>query len=230
MTAKVHLNKLAAAERQLKAAIRLFFAEEDELAIHTVASAAYGILKDLKLARGRDEAGDFYLAAIVGMVRGFRKGNLPTSIVDNEKLMAQLQKASESFPADLTRFNYAKYEMTIPDALRHEFWRSRNKIANFLKHADRDSDSNVALADVDNFALIAFAVSAYGAVGGGNLGREGEFFAIYCSAEAEEVLPEFHDIAAKLRTLKPQERRKACSIAMAKSKAKDKSNKGALKG
>jgi hypothetical protein len=36
----LHINKIAAASRQLDAAIRMFFAKEDELAIHTVASAA----------------------------------------------------------------------------------------------------------------------------------------------------------------------------------------------
>ena len=34
--ASLHITKLAAAERQLKAAIRMFFAREDSLAVHTV--------------------------------------------------------------------------------------------------------------------------------------------------------------------------------------------------
>src|SRR5260221_5624954 len=101
MDAKVHINKLAAGERQLRAAIRMFFAEEDALAIHTVASAAYGILKDLKAERGQDEAHDFYFAVMLGMVRAFRKGNLPIEISQNEKLMAQLEVASEKLPSDL---------------------------------------------------------------------------------------------------------------------------------
>jgi hypothetical protein len=45
---RIYLNKLAAAQRQLCAAIRLFFAGEDELAVHTVASAAYRVLSDLR--------------------------------------------------------------------------------------------------------------------------------------------------------------------------------------
>ena len=58
------MTKLAAAQRQLCAAIRMFFDGEDELAVHTVASAAYGILRDLKAERGRDEAADNYLNAV----------------------------------------------------------------------------------------------------------------------------------------------------------------------
>jgi hypothetical protein len=38
----VHINKIAAASRQLDAAVRMFFTKEDELAIHTVASAGSG--------------------------------------------------------------------------------------------------------------------------------------------------------------------------------------------
>ena len=36
--ATVHINKILAAKRQLGAAIRLYFIEEDELAIHTIAA------------------------------------------------------------------------------------------------------------------------------------------------------------------------------------------------
>lgn len=42
--ATLALTKVADAQRQLDAAIRMFFAEEDELAIHTAAAAAYRVL------------------------------------------------------------------------------------------------------------------------------------------------------------------------------------------
>lgn len=58
-TATVHLTKLAAAERQLNAAIRMFLMNEDELAVHTVAAAAFRILRDYKeKERGRSELAD----------------------------------------------------------------------------------------------------------------------------------------------------------------------------
>src|ERR1700734_3571163 len=50
--AKVYITKTAAAQRQLDAAIRMHLANEDSLAIHTVASAAFRILRDLKEKRG----------------------------------------------------------------------------------------------------------------------------------------------------------------------------------
>ena len=54
----IHIIKIAAAERQLGAAIRLFFANEDALAIHTVAAAATKVLQDLIIGnRGGTLAG-----------------------------------------------------------------------------------------------------------------------------------------------------------------------------
>ena len=41
------ITKLEAAERQLAQAIRLFFGQGDEIAIHTLASTAYQILSDM---------------------------------------------------------------------------------------------------------------------------------------------------------------------------------------
>jgi len=76
---KVHVTKLAAAQRQLRAAIRMFFAGEDELAVHTVASASYRILADLKEERGRDEVGDYYLTAIFYCVRDYHRVDAPRS-------------------------------------------------------------------------------------------------------------------------------------------------------
>jgi hypothetical protein len=54
-TATVHLTKLAAAQRQLNAAIRMLLRNEDELAVHTVAAAAFRILRDIKKKHGRGE-------------------------------------------------------------------------------------------------------------------------------------------------------------------------------
>ena len=55
--AEIHVTKLAAAKRQLCVAVRIYFAGEDELAVHTVASAAYRLISDLKSQRGRGEVG-----------------------------------------------------------------------------------------------------------------------------------------------------------------------------
>jgi hypothetical protein len=44
---KISVDKEDAARRQIDAAIRMLFSHEDPVAIHTLAMAAFGILKDL---------------------------------------------------------------------------------------------------------------------------------------------------------------------------------------
>jgi hypothetical protein len=46
------VSKLEAADRQLRVAIRLFFERKDLIAIHTLAAAARGILRELARPRG----------------------------------------------------------------------------------------------------------------------------------------------------------------------------------
>jgi hypothetical protein len=48
------IDKSEAARRQIECAIRLVAAQEDELAVHTLAMAAFGILNDLTAARTDD--------------------------------------------------------------------------------------------------------------------------------------------------------------------------------
>jgi hypothetical protein len=93
-----YVTKLAAAQRQLRAAIRTYFAREDELAIHTVASAAYRLIADLKKHRGRDEAGDYYLTSIFYCVRDYRRGTLPRYLADDAQVMAWIKDIAKALP------------------------------------------------------------------------------------------------------------------------------------
>ena len=49
------ISKLEAAQRQLDCAIRLYFAEDDLLAVHTLSRAAFRILFDLYPQKSADE-------------------------------------------------------------------------------------------------------------------------------------------------------------------------------
>ncbi len=51
---QIFVNKLSAAERQLASALRCYFMEEDELAIHVVASSALNLYADLLNKQGKD--------------------------------------------------------------------------------------------------------------------------------------------------------------------------------
>src|SRR5258706_6022470 len=136
--AKVHVTKLAAAGRQLQAAIRMYFAEEDELAIHTVTAASYRLLTDLKAERGMDEAANVYLTSIFYVVRDYRRGSLPEHLASDAEFMAWVKDLAEQLPIH-AESKLEDVSVTVsPEAARH-FWKDRNKIANFLKHADRDA-------------------------------------------------------------------------------------------
>jgi hypothetical protein len=95
-TAEIYIMKLAAAERQLNAAIRMVLADEDELAIHTVAAAAYRILRDIKRNRGRSELSELFGAAVHGFAHDLVSGkleSLPSEIADFEPLALSIESS-----------------------------------------------------------------------------------------------------------------------------------------
>jgi hypothetical protein len=72
----LHINKIAAASRQLDAAIRMFFAREDELAIHTVANAAFRVLRDVMAQRGRNYTSEVFREGTYTLARQYAEGTL----------------------------------------------------------------------------------------------------------------------------------------------------------
>jgi hypothetical protein len=101
------LDKLEAVRRQIECAIRLVAAVEDEVAIHTLVMAAFGILRDL--SKGRDY-----------------------------------------------------YELGVKPHLSTIGIRRLNKIANFLKHADRDPDAILgSFSQEENDWRIGFCIILY---------------------------------------------------------------------
>lgn len=114
--ATIHLTKLASAKRQLQSAIRLFFMKEGELAIHTIASASYGILKDLKHDRGLSEAADNYQAMFFYLVRDFRRGMLPAHMTSDLSLMAEIEHIADQLSSITADSKLSDMKVTIsPD-------------------------------------------------------------------------------------------------------------------
>lgn len=89
--ARIYVSKLAAAHRQLREAMRMFFENRDELATHTVAAAAYGLIADLKKDRGRDEAADYYWRAMFYAVRDYRRGTLPSYMSSDPEILRAIR-------------------------------------------------------------------------------------------------------------------------------------------
>ena len=61
--AKIRLNKQEAARRQVNAAIRMLYANEDPVAIHTLAMAGFRILRDLASSRS-----DSYMENVITLM------------------------------------------------------------------------------------------------------------------------------------------------------------------
>jgi hypothetical protein len=69
----VQLTKLEAARRQLESAVRLYFAYGDEVSIHTLAAAAYSLVRDINEHRhGEPMLKDLHLLLPDGLSREFR--------------------------------------------------------------------------------------------------------------------------------------------------------------
>ena len=69
-----YINKLSVGERQLAAAIKMYFLEMDPLAIHTVSSAAHNILADLMKDRRKDASIHSFVVGLFSAARdlGFK--------------------------------------------------------------------------------------------------------------------------------------------------------------
>jgi hypothetical protein len=217
MPADLHLNKLAAAQRQLRSAIRLYFAGEDELAVHTVAAAAYRVLVDLKAERGMDEAADSYLTSIFYAIRDYRRGTLPSDLKGSSDFMAWVEEAANQIPIhEDTKFEDISVRLS-PETAR-DFWQRRNRVAKLLKHADRDPKSTIRLDEVDNLCLLLACCSAYLDIAKSLLGNEGFVFNIYVAASSPTP-PSTDgtavDLHQKLAQLDEGDRRRFCAKAVA---------------
>jgi len=209
---KLYVTKLAAAQRQLRAAIRMYFSREDELAIHTVASAAYRLIADLKKHRGRDEVGDYYLTSIFYCVRDYRRETLPRYLADDARVMAWIKDIAKALPiASDSKFEDIKAE--VSPEIAAAFWRKHTFAANFLKHADRDAGASLDLDRIDNLELLVLALSSCSDRTTDSLGTEGLILWLYFCVEKgiiEGVPEEIHGAAVKLSSMDPLARLDCC--------------------
>lgn len=160
----------------------MYFLEEDELAIHTVASAVYGLLKDLKRDRGQSEAADSYCTTIFYLVRDFRRGALSAHFTGDPCLMAEIESISAQLLPITADSKLSDYQVTLTPPLERQYWNQSNRAANFLKHADRDVDEILALESIDNYLLLLKCCSAYRDIAPDDLGSEGFVFEAFSAA------------------------------------------------
>ncbi|MGE0613342.1 MAG: hypothetical protein AB7O70_13445 [Hyphomicrobiales bacterium] len=164
-SATVHVTKIAAAVRQLNAAIRMFFTKEDELAIHTVAAAAFRVLRDVTKKRGRDFHAEAVREGLFRMAQQYADGDLPPEQVKamaDTGFLQELESIGEAIKT--CGEEYARENSTVPTSegskkRENKTWPS--KPANFLKHADRDPDKLLSQEEIDNEMMLIGASAAY---------------------------------------------------------------------
>lgn len=220
---EAHITKLTAARRQLCAAIRMFFVREDELAIHTVASAAYRVISDLKSKRGHDEVGDCYLTGVFYAIRDYRRGTLPSYLADNPEMMKSVREWAEKMPITETS-KYEDIKATVSPDVARDFWTKRNKVSNFLKHADNDESTHISMEEVDNLPLLMQALSSYLDLDRGGPGHEGYILWMYSCVDSgmvEPMLSRDLEVALYLEPLSRDERLKFCSEFLKEWKGKE---------
>ena len=94
-----------------------------------------------------------------------------------------------------------------------KYWKARHKTANFLKHADKDSDALLAEQDIDNANLLMQAIGAYLDLLHRQLLPEGLVLWLFVCARDDDgsSIPErFQPTYALLCKLGPDERHEFC--------------------
>lgn len=214
-TKTFRITKLEAAHRQLKSAIRLFFIDEDELAVHTVASAAYRLISDLKKKQGQSEPADFYLISLFYIIRDFRNGTLPTYITENPELMDWVANLSSQFPIEVD-LSIEDITASIDKATEASFWKTQNKTSNFLKHADHDAEDRLGVNVIGNLQLLMQAYAALTDLIENDLNSEPEGFVLWLyssveSGDSDSLPSEYQSIGEQLLKLQGNERRLMCA-------------------
>lgn len=101
--AKINVNKIEAARRQIDTAIRLFFSNGDPVSIHTLAAAGFRILRDIAQAKGTDMHKSVMAGIRPGMEGEFWKAmNRPANFlkhadIDPDEILSNVEETINDF-------------------------------------------------------------------------------------------------------------------------------------
>jgi hypothetical protein len=212
-SAIIYVTKVEAARRQINAAIRMSLLNQDDLAIHTVAAAAYRIVRDLLKKRGIDDFEQTVKSGLFSLAKAMTENSLSdkdSKMLDGDKkLHAIVSAIADRIKNSNTGFGLDEINLSDPSGLRRHQWEAYSKPTNFLKHADRDHQSAIAIDEIDNISLILRSCSAYATLAH-DITPEMAIFCAWASLSGrigvEDVLAQ---IAEKLKPLSPSQRRRA---------------------
>jgi len=183
------------------------------LAVHTVASAAYRLIADLKQKIGRNETADYFLTSIFYVVRDYRRGTLPKQFTNNPEAMKWIVDIAEQLPITEST-SYEEVGAFISSEAASEWWSKRNRVANFLKHADKDAQDHILHDEIDNLNLLMLALSSYCDLVKDDLGEEGLILWVYFNVftgTAEKLPNRYLEMGKMLEELSEADRRSFCS-------------------
>jgi hypothetical protein len=207
---KVYVTKIASAQRQLDTAIRMHFSGEDELAIHTVAAAAYRILRDLKAKRGRGELADLLSLGLFAYADDLVSGRLQNvpEFLARDGFKPAIEKIVEGMRRGEIK-TYSDVQLSPNWLSERKHWTEFNKTTNFLKHSDRDQDQLLSASELNNDDLLVAAAVTYKELMGT---WTPEMFVLgqLSYAESHYVPLERIGIAARLSATDPSSRRHVC--------------------
>ena len=158
----IQISKIAAAQRQLDAAIRMFFQREDELAIHTVAAAAFQILRDVTKGRGGHFTSEVFQSSILSIAQQYVQGTLPPNkkaMIEGSSLMPTIAELAEHIRVQGDNFDKERIHVNVSKRHEHKVWLSETTV--FLKHAERDPNGFLSADGLDNEKMLMATCAAY---------------------------------------------------------------------
>ncbi len=229
---EIFVNKLAAARRLLRAAVRLHCLKEDALAVHVVASSGYNILNELKRSRGQNEANLVAETEMLGMLKmaqDMAAGRLPANVMaalDKDEYTRRFLErlASQLKITEHTDITSLVESVDVDEQFSRSFHRKRTHAFNFLKHANSDSEALLNEGAVDNFSLMLNAMISYESIAPDDLGLEGATLQLLFLASREtSIAPDHpgHDIIEKLRGMNRDEQLDYCSFQLHRTRPDD---------
>ena len=156
---EIKLTKQAAAHRLIQTAVRLCANPDDALAAHLIAASAFGLLRDLVAKRGQSFQSRAFAESMYYAALAHRRGER-NPFSDSPELMHVINLVCKGLE-DGSVTSAADVKVSIPQRVERQMVAHIAQPTNFLKHADRDPNELIDLADVKPTEATMHAITAY---------------------------------------------------------------------
>jgi len=209
----LQISKIAAAQRQLDAAVRMFFAREVELAIHCVAAAAFQVLRDITKDRGKQFTVEVFRTGIMSIAKQYADGALPPdklAMFKGSALIAMIERLIADIRDQGDDFDCERIGVKVSKQLEHNLWLTQ--ATNFLKHADRDPNDFLSVNNFDIERILMATCAAYVQLTNQPTPEITAYFAFWAAKnhELDGLAKEVQKFARKLETESDRRRYKLC--------------------